>query len=65
MTIPESVTTIETWAFNHCGLLTSIEIPRNVKTWGKEAFSYSGLERVVISDGVATIRREAFMCCEK
>lgn len=39
VTIPNTVTTIENYAFNQCSLLTSILIPESVKTIGGHVFN--------------------------
>ena len=60
-TIPDSVTEIESFAFNGCEALTSIVIPDSVKKIGYSAFSgCTGLESIVIPDSVTEIGRAAF-----
>ncbi len=58
--IPESVTAIGSMAFNNCDKLTSIVIPPSVKTIGQEAFCYSGLEEVILNEGLEKIEHHAF-----
>ncbi len=52
ITIPNSVTTIGSSAFQYCYYLTSITIPRNVTSIGYGAFAYcSGLKFMTVDDG--------------
>ena len=63
-TIPNSVTTIEGWAFCECSSLTSVTIPDGVTTIGWAAFEdCSSLTSVIIPDSVTTIRDSAFLGC--
>lgn len=64
LTIPSSVTSIGSNAFEMCTSLSSITIPGNVSTIGENAFSccYS-LRSVTISEGVISIGSCAFFCC--
>ena len=63
-TIPNTVTTIDDFAFNYCYKLTSIEIPDSVTTIKKQAFSRcSGLTSIVIPDSVTSIGYYAFSNC--
>lgn len=63
-TIPESVTSIEKYAFRNCSGLTSMLIPENVTSIGEFAFEdCSNLESVIISDGVTSIEMGAFSNC--
>ena len=62
--IPDSVTTIGTYAFSYCSGLTSIEIPNSVTTIGSYAFLFcSSLTSVTIGNGVTTIGMKAFYNC--
>ena len=63
-TIPNSVTTIGSYAFDDCSNLTSVTIPNSVTTIGKYAFSScSGLTSVTIGNSVTTIGEHAFSGC--
>lgn len=60
-TIPESVATIDSYAFCFCKALKRLTIPGNVKTVNQEAFTGCfNLSEVVISNGVDSIREHAF-----
>jgi len=59
--IPESVESIEDFAFKYAMNLVSVEIGKNVKRIGSNAFSSCyGLTKVVIPESVVTIGEEAF-----
>ena len=63
--IPDSVTTIGTRAFQSCNGLISITIPDSVITIGDYAFAYcDGLIIVTIPDSVTTIGVMAFQSCD-
>jgi predicted small secreted protein len=63
ITIPNSVTRIEPFAFQYCGL-TSVTIPNSVTSIGGYAFSYcTSLASVIIGNGVSSIGWYAFAGC--
>lgn len=62
-TIPASVPAIGNSAFDWCTGLKSIEIPGTVKTVGFNAFNYSGVNEVVIDEGVEKLDTQAFGLC--
>ena len=62
--IPDSVTSIGSWAFAGCIGLTSITIPDSVTSIGDGAFTYCiGLTSITIPDSVTSIGYEAFEGC--
>ena len=62
--IPNSVTSIGSYAFYRCSSLTSIEIPNSVTSIGSYAFySCSSLTNIVIPDSVTSIGSKAFANC--
>lgn len=61
VTIPGSVTSIGSGAFENCTNLTSIEIPNSVTSIGSGAFARSGLTSVGIS--ATSIGQNAFGSC--
>ena len=62
--IPDSVTSIGDYAFDHCLSLTSVNIPDGVTSIGNRAFSMcSGLTSVDIPDSVTSIGNSAFSEC--
>ncbi len=62
--IPDSVTTISSWAFYECDHLTEIIIPDSVSEIGESAFySCSSLTKMVIPDSVTKIDDTAFRGC--
>ena len=63
-TIPDSVTTIGSSAFEYCSALTSVTIPDSVTTIGQEAFDdCDALTSVTIPDSVTSIGYHAFYSC--
>jgi uncharacterized repeat protein (TIGR02543 family) len=64
--IPDSVISIEQYAFNKCTSLTTIDFGKNVTNIGDYAFSgCSSLANAMIPDGVISIGEHAFSECIK
>lgn len=63
--IPNTVTKIESGAFENCKYLSSIDIPNTITSIGEYAFDYCiGLSSVTIPNSVRTIGDCAFCSCE-
>ena len=61
---PQSLVTIDDYAFQYCELLKEAILPEKVKSIGSEAFYYnSALTRVVLPAGMETIGEESFAKC--
>lgn len=65
VSLPNSLTSIDTWAFYDCTSLQSITIPKNLKSCGLNCFSDSGLKTVTIAEGATIIPSHLFEHCEK
>ena len=64
LTIPESVKTINNYAFAYCTSIKSVIIPESVIGIGKRSFSdCSSLERVSIPSGIVALGISAFEYC--
>ena len=64
VTIPETVTAIQSEAFAHCTSLTSIVIPDSVKKISTHCFEgCTGLTKVVLPDGLKAIDEYVFKDC--
>jgi len=65
VTIPDTVTSIEDYAFIYCENLTGIIIPNSVKSIGGMAFAYcDSLSYLVIGSSLQNIGTNAFSSCE-
>ena len=63
-TIPNSVTSIGDYAFDHCSSLTNINIPNSVKNIGRSAFEgCTGLTSIDIPNSVTYFDDAAFKGC--
>ncbi|UKI47616.1 MAG: leucine-rich repeat domain-containing protein [Clostridiales bacterium] len=58
--LPSTLTTINQNAFEGCEKITSLTMPSSLKTIGKNAFLNSGLENVVLNEGLTEISGGAF-----
>ena len=64
VTIPDSVTLIDRYAFTSCSKLKSVVIGKSVETISMNAFSWcESLEKIVIPDSVKIIKESAFYRC--
>ena len=64
ITIPSSVTSINSWAFYHCTGLTSITFSNGLERISNSAFSdCTGLTSIIIPDSVTNIGYSAFSGC--
>lgn len=64
VTIPDSITSIGSWAFRHCSALTAVTIPKSVRYLGAAAFwACTALTTVTIGNGVTTMGSNTFQGC--
>ena len=64
--IPESVTSIGDYAFNHCLIIVKINIPKNVTDIGDYAFSdCMDMNSIILPDSIISIGDNAFNGCYK
>ena len=64
--IPNSVTSIGSYAFSYCDGLTSVTIPSNVTSIGINAFSYcDGLTSISLGNSLTSIGSGAFRGCTR
>ena len=63
VTIPDSVTNIETFAFIRCMKLTDVTIGSRVASIGDYAFAFCGLTNLTLPDSLTTISDAAFINC--
>ena len=64
ITLPDTITRIEAYAFDHCEKAESINIPSSVTYIGRAAFNTcTALKEIVIPDGITEIPASAFMGC--
>ena len=65
VTIPDSVETIGSSAFQHCSDLTTVKLSKNLKSIGPGAFRETALTSVILPDSVEEIGKRAFDTCKK
>ena len=58
-----TINTVPQGTFVNCTSLTSITIPSNYTIIGIDCFTVSGLQTVVLNEGLVTIRTQAFYGC--
>lgn len=64
ITIPETITEIKPYAFDHCQNLKNVTIPDRVTTIGDNAFSYCyNLSSITLSENLELIKTFAFESC--
>ena len=63
ITIPATVTAIESDAFSGCSGITTVDL-KNVTTIGNGAFEQTGLTSIVIPDNVTSLGDNSFAGCE-
>ncbi len=63
LTLPKTLKTIGSYAFNNCMSLRRIEIPEGVTELAANAFSVSGLEIIILPKSVKKIDNKAFDGC--
>ena len=63
--IPDSVTTIEQYAFNQCFNLANVKLPKNLTEITLYAFADSGIESLEIPETVSLIGDHSFYSCNK
>ena len=62
--IPNTITSIENYAFSGCSCLTTIDIPNSVRKIGGSAFEYcSSLTNIVIPNSIERIAGSTFFGC--
>ncbi|MBQ6381762.1 MAG: leucine-rich repeat protein [Clostridia bacterium] len=62
--LPDSVVTIQRWAFEFCHALEEISFPKKLTMIGEYAFSYTALREALIPDSVKTVAFGAFYNCD-
>ena len=64
ITLPNSVTSIEDWAFAYCSAIRSITLPNSVTSIGRNAFRYcTSLTSINIPSSVTSIGESVFHGC--
>ncbi len=63
VTIADTVIRIYDYAFSHCESLTSIKLPKSIKSIPNDCFYKTGLTSIEIPDGVTFLGSDAFAYC--
>lgn len=58
--LPDEITSIQEYSFSQCKALSDFQFPAKLERIGNNAFSGSGLTKVVLPEGVKIIESEAF-----
>ena len=64
ISLPDSLQTIGSYAFNDCEALVDIEIPEGVTSIGEGAFASTAIESVEIPDSVTELGEDVFEGCD-
>ncbi len=62
--LPSHLTALPAATFHYCEKLKEVELPSGITEMGHSTFSYSGIESIVIPDGVTLIPERAFEECK-
>ncbi|MDE5790906.1 MAG: leucine-rich repeat domain-containing protein [Muribaculaceae bacterium] len=62
--INAKLTAIPNQAFANCEKLASVTLPESVKSIGEWAFSYAGLESIVLPEGLESLGSRVFFQCQ-
>ena len=64
ITIPNTVTTIENCAFQHCENLSNVTLSSSLVSIGSQAFKGTSIKSIVIPDTVKQVSDGAFLACK-
>lgn len=64
VSLPESLTTLEDSVFYKCKSLKTVTLPGGIKNVPWETFAYSGIESLVLSDGIVSMEGLAVDYCD-
>jgi len=65
VTLPCTLSRIETGAFAFCPALKTVDLPNGLSYIGEKAFTDCGITEISIPGGVAYINKESFLSCTK